>query len=277
MNRRKRERFWTPERCLNEASKYDTKIAWKRASEASYKAALDQKIIDMCSAHMRQPPKGFPRKYTLEQCISIAESFSSREAWKRGHTASYKCAEGAGWYHECVKNIPKTASNWNTIEKCQQHAKKFKTKNEWRRCCNKSYVYAHKKKWIDLCTKHMVSPNRENSIEFEIKRIVQAQYPSASSKRFKVLDHRFYAKCFEIDVYIHDIKKGIEFDGKYWHSYKALKKRFPLWPDDAVIGYHDIKDSFFKNMGVQILHIKEQDWLKDKYTEIRKILEFIRL
>jgi hypothetical protein len=272
---RKSRRYWTPYRCFKEASKYQTKKEWRLNNESSYKAALEQNIIQICSAHMKPLPKGLPRRFTLEECKKIASQFKTRQEWRKKHPKSYKCAAQAGWYEECVKSIPKTRGLWNTIEKCKNESIKYKSRGEWRRKSPSSYTYASRKGWLNLCCEHMVSSNREDSIEFEIKKIVKEKYFSANSKRFAVKDNKFYAKYFEIDIFIPELNKGIEFDGKYWHSFKSLKKRFPKWPENAIKNYHQIKDEFFKTLNIEILHIKEEDWLLNKEKEIQKIMSFI--
>lgn len=58
-----------------------------------------------------------------------------------------------------------------------------------------------------------------------------------------------YKDQFEIDIYLPDLKIGFEFNGVYWHSDKFLKK-----------DYHLNKTNHFKNKGIQIFHIWEDDW-----------------
>ena len=59
-----------------------------------------------------------------------------------------------------------------------------------------------------------------------------------------------YRDKFEIDVYMPELKIGFEFNGIWWHSefYKDKK-------------YHFDKTIFFKNNGIEIIHIWEDDWI----------------
>lgn len=268
--------FWTKDKCKEVALKYYTTKDWQKYNQASYKSALNNGWLNECRSHMISLRKGLPPRYTIDDCITIAKSFPSREAWKKKHPASYKCACLQNWYYECVRDIPKLKGRWNTLEKCQQEALNFKTISEWRRNSPSSYAYAYKKGWIKPCSLHMEHKTRQYSIEKDILRKVQLFFNTASSKRFKVTDSRFYAKYFEIDIYIPEIKKGIEFDGKYWHSFSSLRKRFPNWPDVAITNYHNIKDSFFLTQDIQVLHIKEEDWLINKEKELDRLFSFIR-
>lgn len=53
----------------------------------------------------------------------------------------------------------------------------------------------------------------------------------------------------EIDIYLPDLKLGFEFNGLYWHSDIYKEKNF-----------HLNKTNFFKERGIRIIHIWEDDW-----------------
>lgn len=71
-----------------------------------------------------------------------------------------------------------------------------------------------------------------------------------------------------LDFYIPELKKCLEFDGDYFHSEKFFKGNKTR---DA-IREQEIKDTI---EGIQILHIKEHEYRKDKEATIKKCLEFI--
>jgi hypothetical protein len=54
----------------------------------------------------------------------------------------------------------------------------------------------------------------------------------------------------EIDIYLPELKLGFEFNGLYWHSDKFKEKN-----------YHLNKTIYFKERGVRIIHIWEDDWI----------------
>jgi hypothetical protein len=49
-------------------------------------------------------------------------------------------------------------------------------------------------------------------------------------------------------------------------------------PDEYqdVENYHQIKDKYFESKGIQILHIREEDWIKDPEQSLLKVWEFLR-
>lgn len=62
--------------------------------------------------------------------------------------------------------------------------------------------------------------------------------------------NRNYRDEFEIDIYLPDVKIGIEFNGLYWHSDLFKSK-----------SYHLEKTNYFKEKGIRIIHIWEDDWI----------------
>jgi len=55
---------------------------------------------------------------------------------------------------------------------------------------------------------------------------------------------------YEIDIYIPNRNIGFEFNGIYWHSDRYKD-----------INYHQVKTNYFKDRGIRIVHIWEDDWL----------------
>lgn len=60
---------------------------------------------------------------------------------------------------------------------------------------------------------------------------------------------RGYRDKLEIDIYLPELKLGLEFNGIYWHSDKYKDKN-----------YHSDKTKYFLEKGIRIIHIWEDDW-----------------
>ena len=58
-----------------------------------------------------------------------------------------------------------------------------------------------------------------------------------------------YRDGIEIDIYLPELNLGFEFNGLYWHSNKFKEKN-----------YHLDKTNHFKEKGIRIIHIYEDDW-----------------
>ena len=59
-----------------------------------------------------------------------------------------------------------------------------------------------------------------------------------------------YFGSYELDIYLPDIKLGIEFNGVYWHNIDVVGAK-----------YHQKKSLYFKDLGIFIFHIYEWEWL----------------
>ena len=73
-----------------------------------------------------------------------------------------------------------------------------------------------------------------------------------------------YRDGLEIDIYLPDLKLGFEFNGLYWHSEEYKEKN-----------YHLDKSNYFKEKGIRIIHIWEDDWFLKKNiikSQIKNIL-----
>jgi hypothetical protein len=77
--------------------------------------------------------------------------------------------------------------------------------------------------------------------EKELKNFIQNIYDGTIIENYR--DH------YEIDVFLPDIKIGFEFNGLYWHSDKYIEK-----------DKHLKKLNYFKEKGIRIIYIWEDDW-----------------
>jgi len=96
----------------------------------------------------------------------------------------------------------------------------------------------------------MFSSKEENEVYDFIKKV----YNKKIEKNYRQFKNN------ELDIYLPDLKLGIEFNGLYWHSEKNREKT-----------YHYDKFIFFKNNGIKIITIWEDDW-KFKQNIVKSIL-----
>lgn len=66
---------------------------------------------------------------------------------------------------------------------------------------------------------------------------------------------------FELDFYLRDYNIAIEFNGLYWHSEKFKEKN-----------YHSNKTNACMSLGIQLIHIFEDEWKNSKEVIKKKIL-----
>lgn len=95
---------------------------------------------------------------------------------------------------------------------------------------------------------HPENKPKRSKAEFECFQMIKAASPNLEvlqSKRFTVST----GKKMEIDLYIPSLNLGIEYNGIFWHS--TIKKENE---------YHRLKSEEFKILGIDILHVWEDNW-----------------
>jgi len=91
------------------------------------------------------------------------------------------------------------------------------------------------------CEKHKYS-NFSSSKEESLYQFIQDNYSGEIIKNYRI-------NGSEIDIFIPELKLGIEFNGMYWHSDKFLSK-----------SYHYDKFIKFKKLGIDLLFVWEDRW-----------------
>ena len=101
-------------------------------------------------------------------------------------------------------------------------------------------------------------------------------YPRARKERF-YNDPTNKKRYLELDIYVPELNRAIEYDGTYYHSFEYMRgaKSEKLWSDEAIKNYHGDKDLYFLSIGIKILHIKEEEWDLDKQACIDRCLAFL--
>jgi len=103
------------------------------------------------------------------------------------------------------------------------------------------------------CEKHK-NCNYSSRKEIEIYEFIKEKYIGKIEKNYRKIENH------ELDIYIQKINLGIEFNGLYWHSENYREKN-----------YHYDKFMFFKNKGIKLITIWEDDW-NFKQNIIKSIL-----
>jgi hypothetical protein len=114
---------------------------------------------------------------------------------------------------------------------------------------NSSNYHNRKRSKLPLCTICNPIGDSQSIKEKELFEFIKSIYNNEIIQS--------YRDGLEIDIYLPDLKIGFEFNGLYWHSEE--------WKDKW---YHINKTNYFKERGIRIIHIWEDDW--DNKTEIIK-------
>ncbi len=119
--------------------------------------------------------------------------------------------------------------------------------------CNKEFLDHLMNGHVPICP--YCFPKNKSKPELEILSFVQQYFPNAESGNRSILNGQ------EIDIYIPEIKLGIEFNGLYWHSEYILSN--PL--------YHMNKTNMCQSKGIQLIQIFEDEWI-EKQEIVKSIL-----
>ena len=270
---------WNFEKLKKEALKHKRRMDFAKYSYNAYMAALRKGILDTICAHMELP---ITEAYGCEELRIVALKYKTRKEFENLAYNAYQAAHRKGQYFfdSICSHMPKNVNDlkWS-FDKLKKEAQKHNSRSEFRDF-NPAAAQAAVRRGIyeEICSK-MKPPSGTSRPERELLEVIKNYFPHAKKdKDMKVkIAEKSYIKGFEIDILVGIA--GIEFDGEYNHSFERMRKdkRKIKWSNEDIRNYHEIKDSWFASKGIQILHIKEEDWIKDKEDCIKKCLDFIRL
>ena len=132
--------------------------------------------------------------------------------------------------------------------------------------CPKGHIY--KVTWsrfyqgdrCPICNANFFSSKTEK----EIAQIVESQGIKIKRNDRTQIINPLTSNKLELDIWVPKLNKAIEFNGKYWHSFK-----------DKIIR-DKIKTKQCVKKGIKLLVIKEQDWINNKTDCIDKIKNFVK-
>lgn len=275
---------WDFEKLQKEALKYETRREFKFKDYRAYGAAVNWNILNLICSHM---PSASNREHTDEEIRTEALKYTSRTQFARRGKGFYLSArrKGKEFLSKICSHMPKRVDTkgknscrfkW-TNEALILEAKKYSTITSFRTSNPSAYSLSYSRGILKLVCCHM-KPSRGASIaEKELFDKIKDVYPDTKTLRDTkafFLD-KPHIHGFDLDIFIPNLMKAIEFDGTYWHSEIGLKQSRKHWPDEDIKNYHQLKDDHFLSKNIKILHIKEEDWIKDKELCVRKCLSFL--
>ena len=230
-------------------------------------------LKDICS-HMERPRS---ENLTTEEIKEKALNCDKRGEFKKRYPTAYKAARRLGILEEICSHMEHFYVQW-TDDALHEKALDYNTRGDFQKY-NKAAYLASKRKgknFLDYVCSHMEKP-KISSPEKIILTEIQKYFPEA--KKFFAtklqIPGKDYIKKLEVDILIKSLNKAIEFDGRYHHSLEGLTRGHPTWKEKHLKKYHEIKDEAFLSLGIEILHIKEEDWKNNRNKCISQIEEFL--
>lgn len=261
-----------------EAKKYNKRVDFSKFSSGMYQAANNRGPIfmDQICAHMQLSAT---KAYTDEELEAEAKKYKNRRDFENGNAGAYTTACKNSKYKDFCSHMEPSRTEAYEFEELRDIASQYNTYSEFKKNNNGAYKAAKKMDVLSKIRAHMTQLKGTSLAEKEIFKSVSFVYPNTKKlmDRSVEIPGKPYIKGFELDILVPELNKGIEFDGTYHHSFKYMRanKNKKSWSDDDIRNYHEIKDSWFASKGIQILHIKEEDWNKDKEACIKKCLRFL--
>lgn len=252
---------WTKKTIGLETLKYQTIKEFQEESNGAYKAAWRMGILDEVCSHMEISG----RKKNKKEIAREALKYDNKRDFQKNSSAYYQAAWKIGILDEVCSHM-RIVRNKRTKESITITALKYDSRGQFQKYDGSSYVIAQRMNILDEICSHMKKSCCVSYPEQNLIDVIKKQYPKVQKLR---------DKKFEIDIYVPELRRGVEFDGKYWHSLAGLRRSHPNWTEKDLKNYHPLKDSWFDSKGIKILHIKEKDWIKDKQSCIEKCFEFL--
>lgn len=281
---------WKFEELQEEALKYKTRAEFAKKNTGAYLSSKRRGFYDQITSHMPirvdQSKENNPNSFwTLDKLIEEALKFKSKKEFRKGNPAAYLAATRNKDYHKISSHMPKKicikgSNNPNyvwTSEMLSEEALKYKTRGEFQKNNPSALYTAWKRQLLNQICSHMKDSGNSSIAEINIFDRVQDFYPKTQKLRDRKvkIENMPNIKGFDLDIYVPELRKAIEFDGLFFHSIKGLKWGRSKWSDEELQGYHEFKDNWFTTKGIQILHIKEKDWIDNREKCIDKIEEFL--
>src|ERR1035437_3301586 len=263
---------WTLENLQTEALKYSYRGDFQKHSWGAYKAALKFKFLEQICKHMEARHV----RWTLENLQTEALKYSSRGDFYEHSANAYSAAIRHKILDQICLHMEAKYVYW-TLESLRVEALKYFSRGEFYRCNPGAHSVACKRGILDDICQHMKLSVTTSYSDQNLFNAIRMKFP----KTQKLYDRKIeieckpYIKGFDIDIYVPELRKGIEFDGTYWHSIEGLSKGRKTWPPEDILNYHQIKDDYFMSKGIEILHVNEADWLLNKTECIERCLRFL--
>jgi len=275
---------WTKELLFEEALKYNTRGAFRSGNAAAARASTRRGIFDEICSHMLpawQISSGENSALYVWDDSSLykeALKYSTRIDFMRSGVA-YQAAYKRGILDQiCVHMGESPTHPWKDCD-IKEEALKYKSRAEFENKSLGAYQAARKRHMLDEICQHMSKDKTMPVSEKDLMFFIKSKYPNAIKLRDRKvkIESKPHIKGFDVDIFVPESNRGIEFDGTYWHSFEKMRSdpKKKSWPDEDVLNYHQIKDDYFFSRGIRIIHITDKEWIEDKEKCIEKCLTFL--
>lgn len=275
---------WTEYKLLLEALKYETRGKFQKYSNGAYQTAKKRGILNEICVHMPKKvnAKGSFIKWNYEKIQQEALKYTYRSEFCKYSNVAYQMALKRSILNTVCSHMPihkrkrLKKKKWNKVT-IRAEAIKYVNRTEFQKKNKMAYEIARIRGYLDEVCSRMKNPKNSSNNERFLFNKIKELYPSVITLRDRKanITNKPHIKGFDIDIFIPELNKGIEFDGYRYHSFEFMKKSKKHWPEEDICNYHQIKDDYFLSKGIKLLHITDLEWLNDKEQSLSKILKFL--
>jgi hypothetical protein len=205
-----------------------------------------------------------------------ALKYKTRGSFQMNSHSAYNAAKNKKILDRVCPHMVRVHEEWN-VDKIINKSKNYNKRSIFQKEDMGAYAAATRMCILDDVCSHMDKSSNVSASEKDLFDTIRSAYPETQRliDRNITIQGKSHIKGFHIDIYVPELRKGIEFDGTYWHSVEGLKRSRKHWPQEDLENYSHIKDGHFKSKNIEILHIYEDDWKKDKTSCIDNCFQFL--
>lgn len=150
--------YWTKERCLKEALKYNSRVSFQKNSKGAQLSAYRHGWLDEICKHMERPIN-HNKIWYFENCKNEALKYNKESDFRKKSLGAYKAAIYNKWLDIICSHMIKIKSTkkyW-TKEIIFSEAIKYNNKNEFIKYSKAAYIAASKRNLLPEVCAHMES------------------------------------------------------------------------------------------------------------------------
>lgn len=140
--------YWTRERIIESAKKFDTRTGWRDGDASAYVTCRSRGWMDdpEVTGHM----KSLKREWDRDKLIESARQFDTRNGWIKGDASAYQTCRHRGWLDdpEITGHMKETCEKWDR-DKVIESARQFHTKSAWSKGDHRAYDACIRWGWLD--------------------------------------------------------------------------------------------------------------------------------
>lgn len=153
---RRPDGYWTKERVIQEALRYNTRTAFFKGASSAYNKAQAEGWMDDVCQHMKEltKPAGY---WTKERCHETAKKYISRAEFLKNDASAYRIAQRNGWLNDIcdhMHRLVREAGYW-TKSRLVKIAQKYFTRNDFHLHDDTAYRAAQARGLLDEICEHM--------------------------------------------------------------------------------------------------------------------------